>query len=111
MIFLFQAGTGIGLASGIAGGTVAVTEKVLKSRQMKAAKAALEEDHAMTQVENFLSDPHFHNSLPLESFFQSLETSLALLCRNPRLASQVAKHVILSGGSVVSDSLRIAQLV
>ncbi len=35
------AGTGIGLAAGVAGGTAAVTEKVMKSRQMSVAKLAL----------------------------------------------------------------------
>ena len=35
------AGTGLGLAAGVTGGTAAVTEKVLKSRQMSVAKLAL----------------------------------------------------------------------
>ena len=35
------AGTGIGLAAGVAGGTAAVTEKIIKSRQMSVAKIAL----------------------------------------------------------------------
>jgi hypothetical protein len=38
---ILLAGTGIGLAAGVAGGTAAVTEKIIKSRQMTVAKIAL----------------------------------------------------------------------
>lgn len=84
------AGTGMGLAAGVAGGTAAVTEKIIKSRQMTVAKHALEADHAATFV---------------------LEGHMALLRRNKRLVSQVARHAIMSGGSAVSDWVKIAQLV
>ena len=43
------AGTGLGLASGLTGGAAAVTEKVIKSRQMKEAEIALETDQQATQ--------------------------------------------------------------
>ena len=50
---ILLAGTGLGLASGVGGGAAAVTEKVIKSQQMKAAKSAIEEDAlATTHLEN-----------------------------------------------------------
>ena len=42
------AGTGLGLAAGVGGGAAAVTEKIVKSRQMKAARQAIEADAMAT---------------------------------------------------------------
>lgn len=45
----FKLGTSLGLASGITGGAAAITDKILKSRQLKEVEAALLLDQEATK--------------------------------------------------------------
>jgi len=83
------AGTSLGLAAGVTGGAAAITEKVIKSRQMKEAEEAIAKDKETTE--------------DLEHMVFEL--------RESALAREVAKEAILSGGGAVSDSLTIFGLV
>ena len=44
----FTAGAGIGIAGGVTGGAATISEKILNSKQMKAAKIALISDEETT---------------------------------------------------------------
>ena len=83
------AGTGLGIASGVGGGAAAVTEKIIKSRQMDAARKALEADKLATT---------------------HLETQLEKV-RKDKVAKKVAKDALIAGGGAAYDSLKIFHLV
>ena len=80
------AGTSIGLAAGIGGGAAAVTEKIIKSRQMKQAQAAIEADKEATC---------------------HLEEDIVKLRSNKKVVNKIAKDVLLSSGSAAYDSVQI----
>jgi len=82
-------GTGIGLASGVTGGAAAITEKIIKSKQMKAAEAALSADESATQ---------------------HLEEKVTKLREN-RVVKEVARDLLKGGACATTDSIYIAGLV
>lgn len=84
------AGTSIGLASGIGGGAAAVTEKIIKSNQLKQAKESIDADKEATS---------------------HLEEDIAKLRSNKKVVNKIAKDVIMSGGSAAYDSVYIFNLV
>eukprot|EP00095_Tigriopus_kingsejongensis_P005247 maker-scaffold353_size198981-snap-gene-0.30 protein:Tk05247 transcript:maker-scaffold353_size198981-snap-gene-0.30-mRNA-1 annotation:"glutamate receptor delta-2-like" len=86
---IMLAGTGIGLASGITGGAAAVTEKIIKSKQMKEAGAAIEADKEATE---------------------HLETSIVTLQKN-KYAKQIAQDVAKTGANGAYSSYQIMALV
>ena len=84
------AGTSIGLASGIGGGAAAVTEKIIKSRQLKQAQESIDADKEATC---------------------HLEEDISKLRSNKKVVNKIAKDVIVSGGSAAYDSVQIFNLV
>ena len=84
------AGTSIGLASGIGGGAAAVTERIIKSRQMKQAQESIDADKEATS---------------------HLEEDITKLRSNKKVVNKIAKDVMFSGGSAAYDSVRIFNLV
>ena len=72
------------------GGSAAISEKVIKSRQMKAAKAALEADQKVTG---------------------QIEEKLQSLALNKNFAKSVAKDVAKSGGNLTISSLTLNSLL
>ena len=84
------AGTSIGLASGIGGGAAAVTEKIIKSRQLKQAQESIDADKEATC---------------------HLEEDISKLRSNKKVVNKIAKDVIASGGSAAYDSVQIFNLV
>ena len=84
------AGTSIGLASGIGGGAAAVTEKIIKSRQLKQAQESIDADKEATC---------------------HLEEDIWKLRSNKKVVYKIAKDVIVSGGSAAYDSVQIFNLV
>jgi hypothetical protein len=84
------AGTSIGLASGIGGGAAAVTERIIKSRQMKQAQDSIDADKEATC---------------------HLEEDIIKLRSNKKVVNKIAKDVMFSGGSAAYDSVRIFNLV
>jgi len=87
---ILLAGTGLGLASGVGGGAAAVTEKVIKSQQMKAAKSAIEEDALATT---------------------HLENKVEKVSKDKRITKLIAKDVLWTSTGVTSNSFKIVQLV
>merc|ERR1712141_412944 len=84
------AGTSIGLASGIGGGAAAVTEKIIKSRQLKQAQESIDADKEATS---------------------HLEEDITNLRSNQKVMNKIAKDVVFSGGSAANDSVTIFSLV
>ena len=83
-------GTSVGIAAAVTGGSAAISEKVIKSRQMKAAKAALEADQKVTG---------------------QIEEKLQSLALNKNFAKSVAKDVAKSGGNLTISSLTLNSLL
>jgi hypothetical protein len=83
------AGAAMGLASGITGGVAAISEKVIKSRQMREAETALAEDQLATT---------------------HLEERVVKL-RESKFARDVARAALTSGAGVASDSMSMANLI
>ena len=84
------AGTSIGLASGIGGGAAAITEKIIKSRQLKQAQESIDADKKATC---------------------HLEEDIVKLRSNKKVVNKIAKDVVLSSGSAAYDSVQIFNLV
>ena len=86
----FYIGTSVGIAAAVTGGSAAISEKVIKSRQMKAAKSALEADQKVTG---------------------QIEEKLQSLALNKNFAKSVAKDVAKSGGNLTISSLTLNSLL
>lgn len=84
------AGTSIGLASGLGGGAAAVTEKIIKSNQLKQAQESIDADKEATC---------------------HLEEDISKLRSNKKVVNKIAKDVIMSGGCAAYDSVHIFNLV
>jgi hypothetical protein len=84
------AGTGVGIAAGVTGGAAAITEKIIKSRQMKAARLALEADKDATA---------------------QLEQQMTQLSKNGGVMKKVAKDLVMSGGQLTNKSFKLAGLL
>ena len=72
------------------GGSAAISEKVIKSRQMKAAKAALEADQKVTG---------------------QIEEKLQSLALNKNFANSIAKDVAKSGVGLTKKGLKLNSLL
>jgi len=81
---------GLGLAAGVTGGTASITERIIKSNQMKEAKKAIESDQNCTQ---------------------NLQTQLEELEKNESVKKKVAKKIALTGGSAAKDTYQLAGLL
>ena len=84
------AGTSIGVAAGLGGGAAAVTETIIKSRQLKQAQASIDADKEATC---------------------HLEEDIVKLRSNKKVVNKIAKDVLLSSGSAAYDSVQIFNLV
>ena len=84
------AGTSIGLASGIGGGAAAVTEKIIKSKQLKQAQESIDADKEATC---------------------HLEEDITKLRSNEKVVNKIAKDVVMSGGGAAYDSFHIFNLI
>ena len=86
----FSAGTGIGLAAGVTGGTASIAERIIKSGQMKEAKKALQSDQNSTE---------------------HLQIQLQELEKNENVKKKVAKELTKTGGSAVYDTYNLTRLL
>ena len=84
------AGTSIGLAAGVTGGSAAISEKIVKSRQMKAAKTALEADEKATH---------------------DVQEKLQDLAQNKNFVKKITADFIKTGGSITSSSIKLSNLL
>jgi len=84
------AGTSIGLAAGVTGGSAAISEKIVKSRQMKAAKTALEADEKATH---------------------DVQEKLQDLAQNKNFVKKITADFIKTGGSITSSSIKLGNLL
>ena len=89
-IFVFLVGAGMGLAGGVTGGAAAISETILNSQQMKAAKEALAQDQDSTS---------------------ELQTQMEALSKNEKLMKKLALRIAKSGGSISGNGYEIARLV
>ena len=88
--FIITAGTSIGLAAGVTGGTGSITERIIKSGQMKEAKKAIQSDQNSTEF--------------LQSQLQELE-------KNENVKKKIAKELANTGGSAVYDTYNLSRLL
>lgn len=84
------AGAGLGLAAGVTGGAAAVTEKVIKSKQMSAARTALKVDQDATE---------------------HLEHRVEKLKKDKRVVRKIASDVLLTGSTAAYDSVNMFNLL
>ena len=87
---IILAGTSIGLAAGVTGGSAAISEKIVKSRQMKAAKTALEADEKATH---------------------DVQEKLQGLAQNKNFVKKITADFIKTGGSITSSSIKLSNLL
>ena len=87
---VFIAGTSICLASGIGEGAAAISEKIIKSKQLKEAQEAIDADKEATSL---------------------LEQDISCVQSNKKVLNMMTKDVILSGGSTAYESMHLLHLV
>ena len=80
----------MGLAGGMTGGAAAISETILNSQQVKAAKEALKNDQEATS---------------------ELQTQMEALSKNEKLMKKLAVRMAKSGGTISSHGYEIAKLI